>query len=146
MNDETQRPASDHAERSTRRSRSDRADGTRLKATRNWLTRQTKSPVEHAILGSFDLGYAVRHPIKSSAWVFGFGMSSLMVVSFMIGGFHLLFGKPGTASFAWDRPTTWISSGVDAIREPIGDALGIASDRLGKGATSGREYDPESFE
>ena len=125
--------------------RTSQTTSTKTQASRNWLSRQTKDPIEHAILGSFDLAYALKHPIKSSAWAFGLGMSTLMLISLIFGLFHLAFGKPGTIAFDWQKPTTWVAGAVDVIRKPIAGVLGATSDRLGTG-TDGSGYDPESFE
>ncbi len=124
--------------------RGDQSRGTKTQASRNWLNRQTRDPIEHAILGSFDLAYALRHPIKSSAWAFGLGMSTLMLISIILGAFHLAFGKPGAVAFDWQKPTTWVSGGVDVIRRPIAGLLGATSERLGTG-TGESGYDPDSF-
>lgn len=134
---------------SQKSTRTERAGSTKTKAARGWLAKQSQDPVEHAILGSFDLGYAMRHPIKSSAWAFGFSMSLLMIISFILGAFHLAFGKPGSVAFDWQRPTTWVASGVDAVREPVANGFGIASDRVRgveREQEDGSGYDPNSFD
>jgi len=116
---------------------------------RLWFERAAKDPIEHAIQGSFDVAYACKHPIKSISWLFGIGLSTLMVFSVFYGAFHLAFGKPGAVAFDWQKPTTWVAGGVDVVRKPVAGLLGATSDRLGNGGDAGGDgsgYDPESFE
>ncbi|MBE7385810.1 MAG: hypothetical protein F6J95_031020 [Leptolyngbya sp. SIO1E4] len=128
--------------------RSTRSAKSRQQITRAWLMRSRRDATEHAILGSTDLGYAIKHPLKSAAWLSGFAVSGLLAVALIIGGLHLLFGTPGSVRFAWDRPTTWFAAGADVVRAPLVRMLGGTAERLdGDGEaenTSG--FDSDAFE
>lgn len=128
--------------------RSTRSAKSRQQIARAWLMRSRRDATEHAILGSTDLGYALKHPLKSAAWLSGFAVSGLLAVALIIGGLHLLFGTPGSVRFAWDRPTTWFAAGADVVRAPLVRMLGGTAERLdGDGEaenTSG--FDSDAFE
>lgn len=147
-NNQQQQENSQRSQRSQRSQQTDRGQsrgssaGVRAAAARDWLTRSTKDPVEHALLGTSDFGYAVLHPIKAASRGFVFLMTGLAAASVVYGALHLFFGKPGAVAFKWDSPTTWIASGVDTIRTPMARVLGGAAETVERP----KSYDPNSFE
>ncbi|MEM6437460.1 MAG: hypothetical protein AAF773_26935 [Cyanobacteria bacterium P01_D01_bin.115] len=126
----------------------------RLKAVRDGTKVQVMDATEAFIRGAVSIQTIVRHPIKALFMFGGGAISLLMLVSLVWGSFYIAFGKPGSVTFAWNNPTTWIPAASDPIRRPIGRAISGVGSYLSSGGQEGGEqpsgeasgYDPDAYQ
>ena len=115
----------------------------RLKAVRDGAKFQVMDVTEAFLRGAVSIQTIVRHPIKSLFMFGGGAITLLFAISLVWGGIYIAFGKPGSVTFAWNNPTTWIPAASDPIRRPIGRAISGVGSYLSSGGQAGGDQ-PDS--
>jgi hypothetical protein len=123
----------------------------KMKAVGDRLALETCDATEAFIRGSIGLGFLLRHPKVAFFMASGGLLTLLLSISVVWGAIYIVFARPGSVQFAWDRPTTYIPAVADIVRRPVGSALADLGDRLsGEPQTAADDeagnYDPNAYD